>query len=193
MATAENRGLRKFRQELLTQATGRVIELGAGTGLNIPHYPPTVHELILTEPDEFMVTKLQNRLQRESKEIRVFQRPSDQLPFEDGSVDTVVSTLVLCTVPDPDATLKEVARVLKPDGKFLFIEHVLSEDPGLARWQDKFNRPWSFYAHGCNCNRDTVKVIENSPLHVSKLRNETLHSILPLVRPLIVGLALLDI
>jgi len=193
MATAENRGLRKFRQELLSKTTGRVVELGAGTGLNIAHYPPAVRELILTEPDKFMAMKLRKRVELESTHISIRQVSANELPFEDSSVDSVVSTLVLCSVPDPDATLKEVARVLRPDGKFFFIEHVRSEDPGLARWQDRFNKLWSLYAHGCNCNRDTIKAIERSPLNVSELRKESLHSILPLVRPLIVGQVSRDI
>ena len=91
------------------------------------------------------------------------------LPFEDSSFDTAVFTLVLCTVPDPAASLAEAARVLRPGGKLLFVEHVRAEDPGLARWQDRLERPWRFLADGCHCNRDTVATIEASPLTLDEV------------------------
>ena len=98
------------------------------------------------------------------------EAPAERLPFEDASFDTAVATLVLCTVPDPAAALAEAARVLKPGGRLLFIEHVRAEDPGLARWQDRLEKPWRFLGDGCHCNRDTVATIEASPLAVEQRR-----------------------
>ena len=94
----------------------------------------------------------------------VVEAPGERLPFADESFDTAVGTLVLCTVPDHAATLAEIARVLKPGGRLLFLEHVRAEEAGLARWQDRLERPWRFLGDGCHCNRDTVATIAASPL-----------------------------
>jgi SAM-dependent methyltransferase len=121
----------------------------------------------------------------------VVQAPAERLPFEDSSFDTAVFTLVLCTVPDPAAALAEAARVLRPNGRLLFVEHVRSEDPGLARWQDRLERPWRFLGDGCHCNRDTVAAIEASPLALERVERGELPKSPPLVRPLVRGQATL--
>jgi len=187
---AEKRGLHKIRFELLSQARGKVVELGAGTGLNIAHYPTNLDELLLTEPDPYMASKLRKRISSTPVEASIAQATADSLPIADASADTVICTLVLCTVPDPGKTLQEVSRVLHPEGKFLFIEHVRSENPRLARWQDRLNRSWGWYACACNCNRDTVSTIRNSPLQITELRRDQMRWISPLVRPLVVGVAI---
>ena len=110
-----------------------------------------------------MLKKLRAKAGARPTRPRSSQAPAEDLPFEDASFDTVVFTLVLCTVPDPAAALAEAARVLRPGGKLLFVEHVRSEDAGLARWQDRLEKPWRFLADGCHCNRDTVATIEASP------------------------------
>jgi ubiquinone/menaquinone biosynthesis C-methylase UbiE len=186
---AEMRGFRSIRRELAGQATGKVLELGAGTGLNLDHYPQDTTELILTEPNPHMASKLRKRVRNRSEHISILESPAEALPMEDASVDTIVSTLVLCTVADPHRTLAEVARVLRPGGRFLFAEHVRSESPKTAQWQDRLNRAWGWFACGCQCNRDTVSMIENSPLDVVTMRTERLHWVSPLVRPLVVGVA----
>jgi ubiquinone/menaquinone biosynthesis C-methylase UbiE len=111
------------------------------------------------------------------------------LPFEDASFDTAVFTLVLCTVPDPAAALDEVARVLRPGGQMLFIEHVRAEDAGLAHWQDRLETPWRFLGDGCHCNRDTVATIEASPLKLGRVEQDRLPKAPPIVRPLVRGIA----
>lgn len=186
---AERRGLHKIRFELLSQARGKVVELGAGTGLNIAHYPTYVEELLLTEPDPHMASKLRKRIASTPVKASIAQVSADTLPIADATVDTVICTLVLCTVPDPEKTLKEISRVLRPEGKFLFVEHVRSENPRLARWQDRLNRSWGWYACGCYCNRDTVLTIRNSPLQIAELRKDQMRWISPLVRPLVIGVA----
>ena len=146
---AEVIGVRAARKALVEQATGRVVELGAGTGLNVAHYPPGVRELILAEPEPAMRRRLERRVRRSSREADIVDALAEQLPLADRSVDTVVSTLVLCTVEQPDRALAEIARVLRPGGKLLFIEHVRAESPALAWWQDRLLGPWRRFACGC--------------------------------------------
>jgi ubiquinone/menaquinone biosynthesis C-methylase UbiE len=186
---AERRGFRQVRKDLVGQSKGRVVELGAGTGLNLDHYPHDVSELLLTEPDPHMAAKLRKRAGFLSLDTRVVQAPAEELPFEDDSVDTVVSTLVLCTVQNPHQALAEVARVLRPGGSLLFAEHVRSESPRRARWQDRLNSPWSWYACGCQCNRDTIATLRACSFHVGEVAHDRLRWISPVVRPLIVGSA----
>ena len=186
---AERRGLRDARKGLVSQAKGRVVEIGAGTGLNLEHYSGEISELVLTEPDAHMAAKLRQRAKALSLDTSVLEAPAERLPLDDASADTVVSTLVLCTVKDLSLALAEIARVLRPSGTFLFAEHVRSASPRAARWQDRLNTPWSWYACGCQCNRDTVSAIEAAPFQISDIRHDRLRWISPLLRPLVVGAA----
>jgi ubiquinone/menaquinone biosynthesis C-methylase UbiE len=185
LKATEEAGLRDMRRELLAEASGRTLEIGAGTGANVDHYPAAVGELVLTEPDRFMAGKLRAKF----PDREVVEAPAERLPFEDDSFDTVVLTLVLCTVPDPPGSLAEIARVLKPGGRFLFLEHVRSEDERLARWQDRLHKPWYLFGDGCHCNRDTLAAIEASPLSVERAEKGELPKAVPLVRPLLRGAA----
>src|SRR5215204_3490061 len=156
LAGTEEAGLRQMRRETLSKASGRTIDLGAGTGANLDLYPSSVTELVLAEPDPHMLRKLRSKAEEAWTDAMIVEAGAEELPFEDSSFDTAVFTLVLCTVPDPAAALAEAARVLRPGGRLLFVEHVRSEDPGLARWQDRLERPWHFFGDGCHCNRATV-------------------------------------
>ena len=163
LSGTERAGLRDMRAELLAGARGRTLELGAGTGLNLAHYTDAVTELVLTEPDPYMAQRLRKRLGDEppaAGRVEVVETPAEHLPFEDGSFDSVVSTLVLCSVQSPAAATSEIARVLKPDGQLLTLEHVRSPDSRLARWQDRLERPWGWLGAGCHPNRDTVTELE---------------------------------
>ncbi|HEX6752412.1 MAG TPA: class I SAM-dependent methyltransferase [Solirubrobacterales bacterium] len=191
MKSTEEAGMREIRREALSQARGRTIDIGAGTGINVELYPEAITELLLAEPDEHMLNRLRPKVPGWGREVSVVQAPADGLPYDDDSFDTAVFTLVLCTVPDPPAALREAARVLKPGGKLLFVEHVRSEDPGLARWQDRLEGPWRFLGDGCHCNRDTVANIEASPFEVEKVVKGELPKSPPLVRPLVHGQATL--
>jgi ubiquinone/menaquinone biosynthesis C-methylase UbiE len=185
----EAAGLREMRRALLAQARGRVLELGAGTGLNLEHYPAEVESLTLTEPDPHMSRQLQPKLAQSGRPAELHETPAESLPFEDESFDTVVVTLVLCTVPDPHAALAEVRRVLEPEGNLLFLEHVRSDDPGTARWQDRLERPWRFLGDGCYCNRDTLATIGAAGFDVTEVECGVLPKAPPIVRPLIQGSA----
>lgn len=186
---SERVGMRARRQELLGHARGRTVELGSGTGLNLPHYPDDVGELILTEPVAAMAARLERKLRRSGRSARVLGAPAERLPFDDGSVDTVVSTLVLCTVDAPDLALREIVRVLRPDGQLLFIEHVRSETARLAAWQDRLAGPWQRFAEGCRCNRATVELIAACGLEVDQLREASWRGMPAIVKPLVVGRA----
>jgi ubiquinone/menaquinone biosynthesis C-methylase UbiE len=188
---AEDAGLRDMRRELLAQARGRVLELGAGTGLNLEHYPEEIEGLTMVEPDPHMTKQLREKLAQSgrSSEVSVVEAPGEELPFADASFDTVTVTLVLCTVPDPEASLAEIRRVLTPGGQLLFLEHVRAGEPGLARWQDRLESPWRFLADGCHCNRDTVAAIDAAGFKLGEIEDGELPKLPPLVRPLVTGSA----
>ena len=156
---SEIAGMRRMRSALLGGARGRVVEIGAGTGLNVAHYPEGIAELVLTEPDAAMRRRLAHRLQKHGRIGRIVDTPAERLPLADASIDTVVSTLVLCTVDDPERTLREIARVLRPDGQLLFIEHVRAGSRFLAACQDNLLQSWRRFAGGCRCNRPTVELM----------------------------------
>jgi SAM-dependent methyltransferase len=207
-ATEEN-GLGEMRGALLADASGRVVEIGAGTGVNLDLYGAEVEDLTLVEPDPHMGARLRERLGERGTSagatdggggdaaappippVRLVTAPAEAMPFADDSFDTAVATLVLCTVPDPAAAIAELARVLKPAGRLLFIEHVRSEDPGRAQWQDRFEMPWRFFADGCHCNRDTAATLRASAFEVDQLDHGKLPKAISIVRPLIRGSAVL--
>jgi ubiquinone/menaquinone biosynthesis C-methylase UbiE len=184
----EKAGLRAMRRELLGQASGRTIDIGSGTGANLELYPAEV-DLAMAEPDPHMARQLRRRVAESGRAVELVEAGAEDLPFEDASFDTAVFTLVLCTVPDPRAALEEVARVLKPGGRMLFLEHVRAESPGLARWQDRLEKPWRFVGDGCHCNRDTVATIETSPLRLEQVERGRLPKSPPITRPLARGSA----
>jgi len=179
--------LREKRRALLAGARGRTLEIGAGTGLNLELYPDSVTELVLVEPDEHMRSQLQKKLARRDGPVEVVPGRGEHLPLPAASVDTVVATLVLCTIPDPAAALAEMGRVLKPDGRLLFLEHVRSDDPRAARWQDRLERPWGWFGRGCHPNRDTLGAIEASGLGVVDVEHDRMPKAPPIVQPLIAG------
>ncbi len=185
----ERRGMRHQRGNLLATATGRVLEIGAGTGLNLPHYPADVRELILTEPVPGMYKRLQGKAKRDPRATPVLAS-GDSLPVESASVDTVVSTFVLCTVPEVDPVLSEITRILKPGGRFLFCEHVRADTPRAARRQDRWSNAWAAFAQNCRCNRDTTTALQRH-FHLNQLHQRPWLGMPNLVRPLIIGEAVL--
>ena len=179
----------KMRPELLAAAHGSVIEIGAGTGVNLEHYPPAVERLVLSEPDRHMRAKLQAAVSAGSRPAEVVDASADALPFADASFDVAVSTLVLCTVPDPAAALREVGRVLRPGGRLVFAEHVRSEKPRTARIQDAVRPLWQFMARGCHPNRDTLAAITGAGLVVDDVRRVIVPKVPSIAHEAIVGSA----
>jgi len=188
LALGELAGLRRRRRELLAGARGRVVELGAGTGLNLRHYPDAVEELILVEPDAAMRRRLARRVRRSGRPAEIVDAGAERLPLADQSVDTIVSTLVLCTVDDPERSLQEIARVLRPGGELLFLEHVRAESPRLARWQDRLSGPWRRFACGCRCNRATAELMSACGFELDAT-DAAWRAMPPIIRPLTVGRA----
>jgi SAM-dependent methyltransferase len=184
----ERFGMARRRRELLAQASGAVLEIGAGTGLNLRHYPAGLEELVLVEPGEPMADRIDLSRAPDGVPTRLLRAPAEYLPFEDGSFDTVVSTLVLCTVSNPTRAVAEAARVLRPGGRLLFCEHV-EADPGWRRsLQRRSARPWAAFADGCRCDRPTLATIE-SQLRVESVERGKWRGMPAIVKPLIWGSA----
>jgi ubiquinone/menaquinone biosynthesis C-methylase UbiE len=188
LAGTERAGLAEMRAELLRDAGGETLEIGAGTGLNLEHYPAAVTALTVTEPDPFMAKRLRARATEGGRTTTVVEAPAEELPFDDGSFDTVVATLVFCTVDDPERAAAEAARVLRPQGRLLLLEHVRDPDEGgLAKWQDRLERPWGWVGAGCHPNRNTAATLERAGLAL-ELTPAELPKAPPIVRPMIRGI-----
>ena len=178
----------KDRRELIAPARGRVLEIGAGTGFNLPYYPPDLDELVVTDPLDGMLSRAQRRADRLGRNITTRKLSGERLPFDDAVFDTVVASFVLCSVDDQDTVLAEIKRVLRPDGVYLFMEHVRSDDQRVARRQDRVEGVWGFCCHGCHPNRDTGSRIEAAFDDVELARSETPAGP-KIVRPTILGQA----
>ena len=189
VAKVEKHGLRAIRQELIAQAGGDVLEIGAGTGANLGFYGPGVTSLTVTEPEPPMLKRLERRAREQAPQAKILRAPAEDLPFNDDSFDSVVSTLVLCGVNDQPRALRELRRVLKPGGRLIFLEHVRSEEAKLARWQDRLNGLNRFVVC-CDCNRPTLNTIKAVGFEVTQLERGTMPKAPPFVRPLIVGTAM---
>lgn len=160
----------RLRTEALAAATGRVIEIGFGTGLNLPHYPPTVRELVAVEPSSGMRARADARIAAAPFSVQLVPGHAERLPFPDGSFDTAVSTLTLCTVSDPGRALAELKRVLREDGRLLLLEHGLADDPGVARWQQRLDWLEVRVACGCHLTRDPVRSARDQGWRFEQLR-----------------------
>ena len=188
MSRGEKSTVQRHRGELLARAHGRTLEIGAGTGANIPFYPDAIEELILAEPFEPMRRRMERKLSESGRSASTLDASAESIPLEEESMDTVVSTLVLCTVDFQARALSEIARVLRPGGQLLFIEHVRSHSPRMARWQDRFETPWRHFAAGCRCNRDTIASIAAAGFSTEH-EDENWKGVPPVVRPLVMGRA----
>jgi len=184
----EERHGAELRRKLLAHARGRVLEIGVGTGLSLPLYPP-VDELVATDPSEPMLRRARRRAAEAGRDVTFVEAPAEQLPFADDSFDTVVSMLVLCTVEDQPRALQEIRRALRPNGQLLFSEHVRSEDPKRARWQDRLEPIWGVVANGCHPNRRTLDAIREAGFDVSGVEQGELPGVPALLRPYVSGCA----
>jgi ubiquinone/menaquinone biosynthesis C-methylase UbiE len=190
MRLVERRGLAAWRAELLAETHGSVLEVGAGTGLNLPYYPGAVTTLVLAEPDPHMRSALRRRVGIYGRRLTISDADADSLPFADGGFDTVVMTLLLCTVPDVSRALAEARRVLAPGGTLAFIEHVGGpEGSRRLRWQQRVEPAWRRVAGGCRLTRRTVESIEDAGFIVQWVKREDLPGALSLGSPVVRGVA----
>jgi len=189
---AEKAGLTEMRRGLLAQAGGDVLEIGGGTGANLAYYRPAVTSLTLTEPDPSMLKRLERHANAATPSAMVLRAPAEDLPFDDGTFDVVVSTLVLCGVDDQPRAIREIRRVMRPDGRLLFLEHVRASEPAAARKQDRMN--WLNRAVVCcDCNRPTLDTLEQGGFRVTALEHTELPKAPSFVRPVILGAAVLAV
>ena len=158
-AAGEESGRVAHRTELLAGLSGKVIEVGAGTGLNFEHYPPTVTDVLAVEPEPRLRRLAAQAAARARVPVRIVAGTADQLPGSDAEFDAGVCSGVLCSVPDQAQALAELRRVIRPGGQLRFYEHVRSADPRLARFQDRADRIWAALNGGCHCNQDTETAI----------------------------------
>jgi ubiquinone/menaquinone biosynthesis C-methylase UbiE len=188
MAKTEKKGLQGHRQALLGGARGQVLEIGGGTGANLPWYGPGVESLTVTEPDIPMLRRLERKVRDERPGTQILRAPAEDLPFNDATFDVVVSTLVLCGVDDQPRALREIRRVLRPGGQLVFFEHVRSDDPRRARQQDRIN--WfNRLVVCCDCNRPTLSSMQRAGFTITTVEHTTLPGAPKFVAPAIMGTA----
>ena len=192
MAAGERSFMRKVREEIAGGARGRVLEIGAGTGANFPYYNDHAEVIFATEPDPYMLQRAKRRAEKVGRHIELRQASAEHLPFEDASFDTVVSTLVMCSVGKPLRALSEVRRVLKPSGELRLYEHVRYEHAFGAFWQDLITPVWKWVGAGCHPNRDIASAVRKVGFEFEQLELTNPHPPIPplvFVRPHIKGVA----
>ncbi|MBI4287633.1 MAG: class I SAM-dependent methyltransferase [Chloroflexi bacterium] len=180
--SAEQRVLHRLRKRVVGAASGRILELGVGTGANLSYYKSVEH-LVATDPDPFMLARARKRAEALNVKVEFHQAPAEAIPFADASFDTVVSTLVLCTVDDQSTSLAEAKRVLKPGGAFRFIEHVRAEG-FLGKVQDFLTPAWRWFGAGCHPNRQTTAAFKAAGFEIVELERRPLW-----LTPLVIGVA----
>ena len=186
MKVSEEACLGKWRAELLGNLSGEVLEVGAGTGSTLGLYPKAVTRLVLAEPDPHMRRKL---LEKRGT-IEVSDAAAERLPFEDASFDAVVCSLVLCSVPDQRAALAEIARVLRPGGRLVFLEHVAADGkPDRLKWQGRIEPVWKHLMGNCHLTRRPEAATAAAGLQIERIQRESIRKALPIVRPSIRGYA----
>jgi len=191
MAKTEEACLKEWRYDLLQQVSGEVLEVGAGTGANIKLYSANVTRLVVTEPDQHMRKFLKAKIGNQQLEnVSVTSGTADQIEAADESFDYVVSSLVCCSVTDLKACLREIRRVLKPGGGFVFLEHVAAADgSSRRRWQNIINPVWKTFMGNCHLNRETESAIVSLGFDIIQIERENMRNAPPLVRPTIRGIA----
>ncbi|MGI8939241.1 MAG: class I SAM-dependent methyltransferase [Iamia sp.] len=192
VAKTEEACFQDWRSELLAGLSGTVVELGAGTGANLAHYPAAVERLVVTEPEPAMLAQLRDHLDRvvDGVEVEIRRAAASSVPLGDDEADAVVVTLVLCSVPDPAAVLAECRRVLRPGGRLVFLEHVAAEDrPDRLKWQRRLDHVWPFFVGGCHLTRRTEAAIAQAGFTLGEVTRESARKAAPVVRPTIRGVA----
>jgi ubiquinone/menaquinone biosynthesis C-methylase UbiE len=186
MRVSEEACLGRWRAELLRELSGEVLEVGAGTGSTLGLYPKAVTRLVMAEPDPHMRRKLAEK----RGTIEISDAPAEKLPFDEASFDAVVCSLVLCSVRDQAAALAELARVLRPGGRLVFLEHVAADGkPDRLKWQGRIEPVWKHLMGNCHLTRRTEAAIAAAGLDIESIQRESIRKALPIVRPSIRGVA----
>jgi ubiquinone/menaquinone biosynthesis C-methylase UbiE len=185
------RDVGEHRQELLAGLSGRVVEIGAGNGMNFRHYPASVEEVVALEPEAYLRAKAEQAASGAPVGVTVRDGVAAPLPLQDGDFDAAIASLVLCTVPDPGQALGELRRVLKPGGELRFLEHVRSDRPRKARIQKRLDGSgiWPLVGGGCHCARDTVAAIEEAGFHIERVRQLDVGPAWVITNPHLLGMA----
>ena len=190
MKVSEEACLANWRGELLRDLSGAVLEVGAGTGVTLPHYPNSVTRLVLCEPDPHMRRRLAEKIAASGAKAEISDAALEKLPFASATFDAVVGSLVLCSVEDQRTALAEVARVLKPGGRLVFLEHVAAEGkPGRLKWQRRIEPVWKHLMGNCHLTRRTEAAIAAAGFDFERIQRESIRKALPIVRPSIRGVA----
>ena len=191
MRKGEKKCFSKWRSDLLENLSGNVLEVGAGTGVNLFYYPAIISKLVLTEPDPNMLKILHKQAkQRNDLILEVHQAMVEKLPFPDGSFEFVVCTFLLCSVPNPQNSLSEIFRVLKSGGKYIFLEHVANTQNNRAyKWQKRIEPVWKLVSGNCHMTRNTEYEIEESGFHIIELHTENMAGRTSIINPFIRGIA----
>ena len=191
MKTSEELCLGRRRAELLKHVRGDVLEIGTGTGVNLQYYPDTTHRLVLSEPDENMRQQLKRRVQASGRtSVEITSDGAGRLDLPDESFDSIVSTLVLCSVNDQTSSLREICRLLRPGGALFFVEHVAAKNnPRLLKWQRFLEPFWIFFCGNCHLTMDTESEIVAAGLTFDQIEKTSMLSPPPVVRPTIRGIA----
>ena len=164
-----NKEVTRYRSVLVPQARGAVLEMGIGSGLNLPFYGPDVQRLYAIDPSERLLRMARKRARSARFPVEFFARSGEAIPIEDHCVDTVLTTFTLCTIAEPFAALREMRRVLRPAGRLLFAEHGFAPDPSVQRWQHRCNPLWNAIAGGCNLDRKMDELIKSAGFHIAEL------------------------
>jgi ubiquinone/menaquinone biosynthesis C-methylase UbiE len=165
-----NRSLVPYRERVIASAEGRVLEIGIGSGLNLPFYGPHVREIVGLEPAPRLIAMARQVAERIPMPVTFMEESAAAIPLDDNAVDTVVMTWTLCTIPQADRALSEMRRVLKPNGRLLFVEHGLAPDDGVRRWQDWLTPAWKRISGGCHLNRPIQSMIESAGFRFDRLQ-----------------------
>jgi ubiquinone/menaquinone biosynthesis C-methylase UbiE len=164
-----NREAARYRSQLVPQACGAVLEIGVGSGLNLPFYGAAVNRLFALDPSEELLRMARKKAEAMVFPVEFLTHTGEEIPLGDRTLDMVVTTWTLCTIPDPLKALKEMKRVLKPGGTLLFAEHGLAPEPGVQAWQQRLNPAWRRFTGGCNLNRKTDDLIRASGFTIVEL------------------------
>lgn len=166
-----NEELLPFRQRVIGAAEGRVLEIGIGSGLNFPLYGAAVTAVIGLEPSSDLLNMARSRAETAAVPITLLDASAETIPLDGGSIDTVVTTWTLCTIPNAERALAEMRRVLRSGGALLFVEHGRAPEPGVARWQDRLDPLWSRLAGGCHLNRKMDDLIGGTGFRIEALEH----------------------